>query len=155
MLHMRVMSYWSWLRRAMIDLLLLLAVVLCFFFGWNNSSFLIGNMRGSGVTTLGTAILVSTIGLLVGVILLGPEMTKSLNGALATSVTSYGLEITLVISIIFTVFLTIVKLPASFSATIVAAFLGVAMVQRLNLNIDQIYLVISFWFVSLVYSDLF
>ncbi len=58
------------------DVVLALGVVLAFVFGWNNSSFLIGNGEGSGSLTLREALIVSSVGLLLGVVLEGSQMLE-------------------------------------------------------------------------------
>lgn len=132
----------------MTDLLLILAALLSFVFGWNNSSFLIGNLSGSGTLTVRASILLSISGLLIGVLLEGSKMLKSLSGALAPTPSAYGLEVTFAVSLVVTVALTISNLPASVSAAMVGAFLGVASGSLLHVNSGQAYLVISFWFVA-------
>ncbi|MDA4129002.1 MAG: inorganic phosphate transporter [Thaumarchaeota archaeon] len=132
----------------MIELLLALGAILSFVFGWNNSSFLIGNLRGSGTLTARSSVLLAVTGLLAGVLLEGSKMLKSLDGALATSASAYGLEVTFFVSILLTIGLTLLALPASISAAMVGAFLGVAVASSLSVNQGQTYLVITFWFVA-------
>jgi len=132
----------------MIELLLILAAILSFVFGWNNSSFLIGNLSGSGLLTVRDSILLSVCGLLVGVLLEGSKMVKSLSGALAPTPSALGLEVTFAATILVTVALTVAALPASVSAAMVGAFLGVAVSSALRVNAGQAYFVISFWFVA-------
>lgn len=132
----------------MIELLLILSAILSFVFGWNNSSFLIGNLRGSGTLSLRSSVLLAVIGLLAGVLLEGSKMLKSLDGALATSASAHGLEVTLFVSILLTIGLTALALPASISAAMVGAFLGVAVASSLAVNQGQTELVIAFWFVA-------
>ena len=132
----------------MIELLLALAAILSFVFGWNNSSFLIGNLSGSGMLSVRGSIVLSVCGLLAGVLLEGSKMLKSLSGALAPTPTAFGLEVTFAATILVTVALTIAALPASVSAAMVGAFLGVAVASQLRVNSAQASLVISFWFVA-------
>jgi phosphate/sulfate permease len=133
----------------MIDLLLvLLAGALAFIFGWNNSSLLIGNIRASGSFGVKAAVIVSVAGLLVGAVIEGPKMLKSLNGSVAYSSPEIGLAITLGLSIAFTVGLTFLKLPAAFSGIMVGSFLGAAVTLHLAVNEGQILLIVSFWFIA-------
>ena len=125
-----------------------MAVALSFVFGWNNSSFLIGNLRGSGTLTVRGAIVLSVCGLLLGVLLEGSKMLKSLSGSLAPSPSLFGLEVIFAVSILVTVVLTVSNLPASVSAAMVGAFLGVATASQLKVNLAQTSLVVSFWFVA-------
>ena len=103
------------------DLLLLpLAVFLAFLFGWNNSSLLIGNTRGSGTLTTNQAIIISTFGLVLGVLLEGSKMVKSLDGSLFSGVTAHSIVITLSVTIALILGLTLRGLPTSLSMVLVA-----------------------------------
>lgn len=129
-------------------LLLLLAGALSFLFGWNNSSLLIGNLRGSGTLTLRGSVIVTAVGLFAGVLLEGSKMVTSLNGSLVIAPSEYGLAITLVVSALVTFALTMLNLPASICAAMVGAILGVAVGSNLKMNLGQAYLIIAFWFVA-------
>ncbi|MDV3293715.1 MAG: inorganic phosphate transporter [Nitrososphaerales archaeon] len=132
----------------MIDTLLLLAAALSFVFGWNNSSFVVGNMAGSGTVSLKAAASLTALGMLSGVILEGPKMLQSLNGSLASSVPSDGVEVAFGLSLIIILTLTLAKLPAPLSGAMVGAFLGVAAGLKAPTNLLQAGTVISFWFVA-------
>lgn len=132
----------------MIDILLLLAAALSFVFGWNNSSFVVGNMAGSGTVSLKAAASLTALGMLSGVILEGPKMLQSLNGYLASSVPADGLEVTFGLSLIIILTLTVAKLPAPLSSAMVGAFLGVAAGLKAPTNLLQAGTIISFWFVA-------
>lgn len=132
----------------MLDSLIFLAVLLSFVFGWNNSSFLIGNMTASGTLSLRGAVLVSVAGILLGVLVEGPEMLKSLNGTLAFNVSAQGVEETLVLSIALMLVLTAVKLPAPLSSAMTGAFLGVATGVGAVVDLHRTSLDISFWFIA-------
>jgi phosphate/sulfate permease len=129
-------------------LLLLLSGTLAFVFGWNNSAFLIGNMRAAGTVGVRGAVLVSVVGLLVGTLVEGPRMLKSLDGSLAPSASDVGLAATFALSIAFTVGLTLLRLPASFSGIMVGSFVGVATALGLAVDTDQLILIVSFWFIG-------
>lgn len=129
-------------------LLLLLAGALAFVFGWNNSAFLIGNMQAAGTVGVRGAVLVSVVGLLVGTLVEGPRMLKSLDGSLAPSSPDLGLAATFALSIAFTIGLTLLRLPASFSGIMVGSFVGVATALGLAVNTDQLILIVSFWFIG-------
>jgi len=132
----------------MVDILLAPAALLIFLFGWNNSAFLIGNIRGSGTLTLRGALAAAILGLFAGVILEGPKMLKSLNGVLAPTATFETLLVTLVATILVTLAFTILNLPVSFSAAMVGAFLGATYAASVGINLGQTELIISFWFVA-------
>ncbi len=132
----------------MADTLIVSGLALSFVFGWNNSSFLIGNMRGSGVLSLKGAVAATVVGMLLGVLAEGPKMLKSLDGSLALSVPSSGLLLTLVLSAALMLALTVAKLPASLSSAMVGAFLGVALGVGASVRLPQVELVVSFWFVA-------
>jgi len=130
------------------EILLLLSGVLAFIFGWNNSSLLIGNIRSSGSFGTRAAVAVSVAGLLSGAVIEGPKMLKSLNGSVALSSPDSGLAITFGLSILLTVGLTLLKLPATFSGIMVGSFLGAATALRLAIEWGQVELIVSFWFIA-------
>src|SRR2546428_8304824 len=132
----------------MVSLLLAPAAALTFLFGWNNSAFLIGNIRGSGTLTFRGALLTAVVGLLAGVCVEGPKMLRSLDGFLSPAPSITTLAITLVASIVVTLGFTSFNLPVSFTAAMVGAFLGAAYHADLPINLGQTELVISFWFVA-------
>jgi phosphate/sulfate permease len=130
------------------SLLLGLAATLAFLFGWNNSSFLIGNIRGSGTLSYRAAAVISIIGLFLGVLLEGSKMATSLAGSLVPSTTGTVLFATLLVSISFTLGLTLLSLPVSFSVVMVGAFLGATLSSSMQVNIIRSEEVIAFWFLA-------
>ena len=136
------------------SLLVGLAALLSFIFGWNNSSFLIGNLRGSGSLSFAGAIFTSVIGLLVGALLEGSKMIGTLAGGIAPSTTSTVMLATLIVSVVLTLGLTLFDLPVSFSMIMVSAFLGATYSQSLPLNASHSEVVIAFWFVAPVATAL-
>ena len=130
------------------SLLLGLAATLAFLFGWNNSSFLIGNIRGSGTLSYRTAVVISIIGLFLGVLLEGSKMATSLSGSLAPSTTGTVLLATLLVSVFLTLGLTLLSLPVSFSVVMVGAFLGATLSSYLQVNVPRSEEVIAFWFLA-------
>ncbi len=138
----------------MIDPLLVLAATLSFVFGWNNSSFLIGNMAASGTVSVRAAAGVTALGMLAGVFLEGPKMLESLNGYLASPISNYGLAVTFGLSLALMLFLTLAKLAAPLSGALVGAFLGSSFGLRAAANLQQTGIVISFWFVAPILAAL-
>jgi len=136
------------------ELLIGLAAVLSFLFGWNNSSFLIGNLRGSGSLPFAAAVLISVIGLLVGTLLEGSKMAATLGGSLASTTTSTILLVTLVVSVVLTLGLTLINLPVSFSMIMVSAFLGATYSSAIPVNALRSETVVAFWFVAPVATGL-
>jgi PiT family inorganic phosphate transporter len=136
------------------SLLVGLAALLCFLFGWNNSSFLVGNLRGAGSLSFLATLLISVLGLLVGALLEGPKMVGTLAGSLAPSATYAILLTTLVVSLILTFGLTALDLPVSFSMIMVSAFLGATYSSALPINAARSAEVVSFWFIAPVATGL-
>jgi inorganic phosphate transporter, PiT family len=132
-----------------------LAAALSFIFGWNNSSFLVGNLRGAGSVSFRAAMSVSVAGLVLGVLLEGPKMTGSMTGSVAPSTTSAILLATLAVSVGMTLVLTLLKLPVSFSMVMVAAFLGATYAVGLAVNVGRSLEVIGYWFAAPVLSGVF
>ncbi len=136
------------------SLLVGLAAVLAFLFGWNNSSFLIGNLRGSGSLPFGAAVLTAVVGLLVGALLEGPKMVTSLAGSIAPYTTSSIMLATLAVSVGMTLALTLIDLPVSFSMIMVSAFIGSTYASLLPLDAGRSEAVVSFWFLAPVATAL-
>ena len=128
--------------------LVLLAAILSFAFGWNNGSFLIGNLRGSGALKVWAAVLVSGAGLLAGALLEGPKMTGSLVGSLAPSSDYTAVLVSLGASLVLLLALSLAGRPMSLSMTLVGAFLGATYGEGLAVNTQGTLLVISFWFLA-------
>jgi PiT family inorganic phosphate transporter len=132
----------------MVDLALVLAAVLCFLFGWNNSSYVVGNMAGSGTLSQGRSVAVAALGMLAGVFLEGPKMLTSLVGSLAFPVPESGVILAFALSIILIFALTLGRLPAPVSSAMVGGFLGFAYGTGSNINVRQTELVVAFWFLA-------
>jgi inorganic phosphate transporter, PiT family len=135
------------------ELVLLLGVALTFVFGWNNSSFLIGGGEGSGSLTLKEALLVSSAGLLLGVLTEGSDMLKSLGGSLTpVAVGEPIVVVSLGVSLGLTVVLSGLELPVSFSMAIVGAFAGAVVGSSLPLNTARLGEVAIFWGLSPLFA---
>lgn len=130
------------------ELLVGLAAVLTFLFGWNNSSFLIGNLRGAGSLSFAAAIILSVLGLLVGALLEGSKMAATLAGSLALSTTYSVLLAVMIVSISLAFVLTLLDLPVSFSMIMVGAFLGATYAAGIPINLGRSSEVIGFWFLA-------
>jgi len=138
----------------MASLLLAPAAALTFLFGWNNSAYLIGNIRGSGTLTRKGALVTAVVGLLTGVLLEGPKMSRSLDGILAPVAPVGDLAITLTVTTLVTLAFTLMKLPVSFSAAMVGAFLGAIYASGLAINLRQTDLIVSFWFLAPLFTGI-
>jgi len=137
------------------SLLVGLAALLCFLFGWNNSSFLIGNLRGAGSLSFMGALLISILGLLVGVLLEGSKMVGTLAGTLAPSTTFAILLTVMFVSLILTFGLTLLDLPVSFSMIMVSSFLGATYSSAIPIDVGRSVEVVAFWFVAPLATAIF
>ncbi|MEM3670795.1 MAG: inorganic phosphate transporter [Thermoprotei archaeon] len=122
--------------------------MLAFLFGWNNSSYLIGNLRGSGSLSALGALLVEIIGLLAGVLLSGEGMFRSLNGELSPAMPVEGLLATYIISILITFALSVMSLPVSLTMAMVGSFTGAAFSLQDGINVAQLGKIVAFWFLA-------
>jgi len=132
----------------MAEELVALAVLLGFTFGWNNGSLLFGNLRGSGATSVKTAVAILIAGLVLGVVLEGPKMYSGLAGSLARTTNDSVLFATLATAVAFTLVLTILSLPVSISMVMVASFLGSTYSSAFPVNWVRSSEVVAFWFVA-------
>jgi PiT family inorganic phosphate transporter len=126
-------------------LALLLAGMLTFVFGWNNSAILIGNERGSGTLSAREATVLCSVGIILGVALEGSKMTKSLGGIVGAQATDPMVLATIAISILLTFALTAARIPVSFSNTMVGAFAGSALVSSIPIRSGDLTTIIAFW----------
>jgi PiT family inorganic phosphate transporter len=137
-------------RRAMDEqtLILILAGALTFVFGWNNSSILIGNERGSGTLSARESVILCSVGIILGVALEGSRMRGSLGGTVAGQVTDTMVIATLVVSTVLNFGLTLAAIPVSFSNTMVGAFAGAAIASSLPLRAANLGTILGFWVVA-------
>jgi PiT family inorganic phosphate transporter len=126
----------------------LLAGILTFVFGWNNSSILIGNERGSGTLSGRESTILCSIGIILGVALEGSKMRGSLGGTITGQATDAVVLATLVVSIVLTLGLTLSAIPVSFSNTMVGAFAGAAFASSLVLRVGDLAAILLFWVVA-------
>lgn len=126
---------------------LLLAGILTFVFGWNNSSILIGNERGSGSLSGRESVILCSVGIVLGVVLDG-STHGSLAGTIDGQAAGPVVIATLVVSIFLTFGLTAVAIPVSFSNTMVGAFVGAAFASALVLRLGDIRTILVFWTVA-------
>ncbi len=124
---------------------LLLAGILTFVFGWNNSAILIGNERGSGTLSGRESTIICSIGIILGVALEGSKMRGSLGGTITGQATDAVVLATLVVSIVLTMGLTLAAIPVSFSNTMVGAFAGAAFASSFVLRVGDLATIIVFW----------
>lgn len=127
---------------------LLLAGVLTFVFGWNNSGILIGNERGSGTLSGLESTVLCSVGMLLGVALEGSKTTKSLGGMITTPTTDSIILATLVASVLLTFGLTVGRIPVTFSATMVGAFAGAAFASSAVVRVGDVTTIIAFWAIA-------
>ncbi len=127
---------------------LLLAGIVTFVFGWNNSGLLIGNERGSGTLSVRESTVLCSVGMVIGVALEGRQMTKSLGGIIAAPPTDSIVLTTLVVSIVLTFGLTVGRIPVTFSATMVGAFAGAALVSSAQVRTGDLVTIIAFWMIA-------
>lgn len=127
---------------------LLLAGILTFVFGWNNSSILIGNERGSGTLSARESTILCSIGIILGVALEGLKMHGSLGGTITGQATDLMVLTTLVVSIILTFGLTVAAIPVAFSNTMVGAFAGAAFASSLQVRVGDLATILVFWMVA-------
>ncbi len=128
--------------------ILALGAVLSFVFGWNNSSYLIGSGQGSGSLTLREALLISSAGLFLGVVLEGSKMLNSLSGSVTPAAGDQVVVVALVVSLCLCTTLSVAQLPVSFSMAMVGAFAGAAYASSLPLDTSRLEEVVGFWFLA-------
>ncbi len=127
------------------NLALLLAGILTFIFGWNNSSILIGNQRGSGTLTGLQSTALCSIGMILGVAIQGSQMHGSLTKTISSQASDPIILATMAISIALTLVLTLASIPVAFSITMVGAFLGAAFASSTIIRGEDVATIVLFW----------
>lgn len=136
------------------DSLVLLAAVLSFVFGWNNSSILIGNIRAAGSISYRSSSILASVGLIAGVLLEGEKMSNSLTGLTTVYVPNGIVEVTLGVSFTVALLFSLLGLPISFSIVIVGSFVGSVLPNMYHLVARQLLEIVAFWIFAPLLSAL-
>ncbi len=130
------------------DSLVLLAALLSFVFGWNNSSILIGNIKAAGSISYRNSSILASVGLIAGVLLEGGKMSNSLTGLTTVYVPNGIVEVTLGVSFAVALLFSLLGLPISFSIVIVGSFVGSVLPYMHHLVAGQLLEIFAFWIVG-------
>jgi phosphate/sulfate permease len=110
-----------------------LLLVFGFAFGWNNSGLTTGNL--SNLMNYRLALAVTIMGVLVGVLAMGQDMTRSIFGKLvASDMPSNAVVAAVAVSIGLLILLTMFRLPVSLSNCSVGSFIGAALASSTGIK---------------------
>lgn len=124
--------------------MLSLLLVFGFAFGWNNSGLTTGNL--SNLVNYNLALVLTILGVFAGLLVLGPEMSRSILGKLVASNISNDAVIAGVLtSVILLIALTLLRLPVSLSNCTVGAFVGAALASHSAVNEVDVVKIVGSW----------
>jgi PiT family inorganic phosphate transporter len=106
---------------------LILAVGLCAVLGGNNFSTCLGASLGAGIVKLSDAILIASVGVLVGALLEGYKLSNVFGGQILPEVSNSGLVVILLTGLLVMTIVTFLRLPLSLSQVLVGAGWGLAL----------------------------
>ncbi len=125
--------------------IILLALLVAFIFGWNNSSLFKGGLTSSGLLSYRKSIVLTSLGLISGALIEGNKMGKALIGSITESTSTTALLIVFITTFLMTLILTIFHIPVSLSHVSVGAYVGANSVIGLSLNTANLELIILSW----------
>ncbi len=134
--------------------IILLALLVAFIFGWNNSSLFKGGLTSSGLLSYRKSIVLTSLGLLSGALIEGNKMGKALIGSITESTTTTALLIVFITTFLLMLILTIFHIPVSLSHVSVGAYVGANFAIGLSLNTANLELIILSWVSVPVFSAL-
>jgi PiT family inorganic phosphate transporter len=106
---------------------LILAVGLCAVLGGNNFSTCLGASLGAGIVKLSDAILIASMGVLVGALLEGYKLSNVFGGQILPELSNSGLVVILLTGLLVMTIVTFLRLPLSLSQVLVGAGWGLAL----------------------------
>ncbi|MEM3437887.1 MAG: inorganic phosphate transporter [Nitrososphaerales archaeon] len=134
--------------------IILLALLISFVFGWNNSSLFKGGLTTSGLLSYRKSAILTSLGLVLGAFLEGVKMRKALIGSITESTTNIALSIVLITTILLMLIFTIIHIPVSLSHISVGAYVGANFMIGLSFNTINLEIIVLSWIFVPVLSAL-
>lgn len=121
-----------------------LLLVFGFAFGWNNSGLTTGNL--SNLVNYRLALILTILGILSGLFVLGNEMSSSVAGKLVdVNIPDVAMIAGLIASISLLIVLTLLRLPVSLSNCAVGSFVGAALASQSSINVSFFVEILGSW----------
>jgi PiT family inorganic phosphate transporter len=134
--------------------IVLLALLIAFVFGWNNSGLFKGSLTSSGLLSYRKSTILISLGLVLGALMEGSKMGKALIGSITENTTNIALLIVLITTFLLMLSFTIFHIPVSLSHVSVGAYVGANFAIGLSLNTANLELIILSWLLVPVFSAL-
>jgi PiT family inorganic phosphate transporter len=125
-----------------------LTTVLCAVLGGNNFSTCLGASLGAGIVKLSDAALVASAGVLVGSLLEGFKLSNVLGGQILPSLSTSGLFVVLITSLLVITAVTVFRLPLSLTQVAVGAGWGLALATGVRIGGTYSVAVVLSWILS-------
>lgn len=127
---------------------LALAAVLSAVLGGNNFSTCLGASLGAGIIKLSDAMLIASVGVLLGTLLEGYKLSNVLGGQILPTLPISGLLVILVSGLVVMIAVTLLRLPLSLSQVIVGAGWGLALATGIQTGGTYSVVVVVSWILS-------
>jgi len=127
---------------------LALAAALSAVLGGNNFSTCLGASLGAGITKLSHAMLIASVGVLLGTVLEGHKLSNVIGGHILPTLTASGLVVILTSGVLVMGAVTLLRLPLSLSQVIVGAGWGFALATEVQIGVTYSVAVIFSWILS-------
>ena len=134
--------------------IILLAFLIAFVFGWNNSGLFKGGLTGSGLLSYKKSIALTSIGLILGALMEGGKMERTFIGFITENTTIIALLVVLITTFLLMLAFTLFHIPVSLSHVSVGAYVGANFAIGLPLNIANLELIVLSWLLVPAFSAL-
>ncbi|NWG10041.1 MAG: inorganic phosphate transporter [Nitrososphaerales archaeon] len=133
-------------------IILSLALLTAFVFGWNNSSLCTGGLTSSGLLSYKKSVALASLGLALGALIEGGKMKMSLIGFVTESTSTPALLSIFITTLSLMLILTLLPIPASLSHLSVGAYVGANFAIGSLIDTNALGLIILSWLLVPVFS---
>ncbi|MGQ9718832.1 MAG: anion permease [Nitrososphaerales archaeon] len=133
-------------------IILSLALLIAFVFGWNNSSLCTGSLTSSGLLSYKKSVALASLGLALGALIEGGKMRTSLIGFVTESTSTPALLSIFITTLSLMLILTLLPIPASLSHLSVGAYVGANFAIGSLIDTNALGLIILSWLLVPVFS---
>jgi PiT family inorganic phosphate transporter len=124
------------------------SAILCIVLGGNNFSTCLGASLGAGTIKLSDAMLIASVGVLVGTLLEGYKLSNVLGGQILPALSTSDLVVILLAGLSVMAIVTLLRLPLSLSQVLVGAAWGLALANGAPFDRTYSIMVVLSWILS-------
>ncbi|MGI0092279.1 MAG: inorganic phosphate transporter [Nitrososphaerales archaeon] len=125
-------------------MLTLLLLIFGFAFGWNNAGLTVGNL--SNLIRYRLAVWLTVIGVFMGLLIAGQEMSSSIVGKLVSqNIPSSAILVGISVSVSLLLILTLLHIPVSLSNCVVGSFVGAALGSQTKFSPKFLVEIVGSW----------